>query len=159
MKMHDGLLGAIFAALGLAVIVQSFGFTIPRHLQFGPGLFPRLMGAGMLVCALGLMAGSVRQKLPLIARPEWFSDRRLTLNVVLIPAACVFYYLASTAVGFQVAALVILVGLFMVNGVRPLQAILVGLAITAATTIVFASILHVPLPWGLLTPVSGYLIW
>ena len=60
------------------------------------------------------------------------------------------YVLLGDALGFVVVAPAILVGLFVVFGVRPLHA--AGLAVVASLVIwyVFYKLLRVPLPWGVL---------
>lgn len=159
MKLHDTLLGLIFMALGGAMIALSFSFPAPRHLDFGPGVFPRLMGAGLALAGLGIALHGLWTRGPLVRLPEWLSSGRLTWNVAAIPLACLFYYLLSDALGYTLTALILLTILLVIGGVGVLRAALVALAVAVVTTVLFASILKVPLPWGVLAPVSGWLIW
>ena len=159
MKLHDTLLGLIFVALGGALVVMSYSFPTPRHLDYGPGVFPRLMGGGLSLSGLGIAAFGLSEKAALVRLPDWTTDRRRALNVIAIPLAALVYYAVSGLLGFTLTALVILSALLMIGGVRPLRAALVAVCVSLVTTLLFASILHVPLPWGLLTPVSGWFIW
>ncbi|WP_417725409.1 tripartite tricarboxylate transporter TctB family protein [Salipiger sp.] len=159
MKIHDALLGLIFVALGATVIAFSYSFPTPRHLSYGPGLFPRLTGGGLALSGAALILMSLRHRAALVEWPAWLSDRRLTRNVLLIPGACLFYFLVADTLGFQITATLLLLALLLSGGVAPLRALLVSAAVIAVTTLLFVSILHVPLPWGVLAPISGLFIW
>lgn len=161
MKLNEAVLGAVFCALGLWMIFYSTGLPKPRHLQYGPGLFPTLMGAGLAVCGgIQVIAGLLRWRAaPIIERPVWLGDRRLVLSLAVIPAACLFYYVAAESLGFFFTGLTILIVMLLVGGVAPVRAAVVSLIMITATTMIFASILHVPLPWGVLAPISGWFIW
>ena len=161
MKLHEALLGGLICGLGLWMILYSGGLPKPRHLQYGPGLFPTLIGGGLMICG-GIQAifGIARwRNEPLIARPDWLRDRRLLVNVAAIPLACLFYYLTARKLGFVTSGVLILFAMLMIGGVRPLRALLVSLLLIVVTTLLFVSILHVPLDWGLLAPVAGWFIW
>lgn len=159
MKLHDTLLGLMFFAVGGAVVGMSYFLPTPRHLDYGPGVFPRLMGSGLALSGLGIAAFGLREKAALIHLPDWANDPRLALNVVAIPLAALFYFALAGVLGFTFTALVLLSALFVIGGVPPVRASIVALCVSTATTLLFASILHVPLPWGLLAPVSGWFIW
>ncbi|MGC9447971.1 tripartite tricarboxylate transporter TctB family protein [Cereibacter johrii] len=161
MKLNDAVLGAVFCALGLWIVLYSAGLPKPRHLSYGPGLFPTLMGAGLIVCGgIQTIAGLLRwRSAPIVERPAWLGHRRLILNLAVIPAACLFYYVAADRLGFLFTGLTILVVMLVVGGVAPLRAAIVGLVMIVVVTMIFASILHVPLPWGVLAPISGQFIW
>ncbi|MFV0492236.1 MAG: tripartite tricarboxylate transporter TctB family protein [Pseudorhodobacter sp.] len=159
MKMHDAVLGLIFVIIGAAIVVSSYSFATPRHLAYGPGLFPRLMGAGLALSGVGVIVTGLRRRAPMVEWPAWFSDHRLMLNVLLIPSVCIFYYLTSVWLGFPFTALIILLVLLWSGGVAPLRALIVSAAVVVVTTLLFVSILNVPLPWGILTPISGWFIW
>ncbi|KMK65093.1 tripartite tricarboxylate transporter TctB family protein [Puniceibacterium sp. IMCC21224] len=159
MKLHDALLGVIFVALGATVIAFSYSFPTPRHLAYGPGMFPRLMGAGMALSGAALVVMGLRHRAALVEWPAWLSDRRLTRNVLLIPSVCLFYYLFVTSLGFHITATLLLLALLLSGEVAPLRALIVSLSVVFITTLQFISILHVPLPWGVLAPISGWFIW
>lgn len=161
MKLNESVLGAAFCALGLWTVFYSAGLPKPRHLDYGPGLFPTLIGAGLVICGgIQVIAGLLRWRAaPIIDRPAWLGDRRLVLNLAVIPAACLFYYFTAESLGFLFTGLMILVIMLLVGGVAPVRATAVSLIMITAITMIFASILHVPLPWGVLAPISGWFIW
>lgn len=161
MKLHEAILGAAFCALGAWMIHYSAGLPKPRHLQYGPGLFPMLMGAGLVACGgLQMIFGLLRWRAePLVERPLWLRDRRMMLNLAAIPAACFFYYFAAESLGFVFTGLIIMFVMLLVGGTAPARAAMVSLIMILLTTVIFVSILHVPLSWGVLAPISGWFIW
>ena len=76
------------------------------------------------------------------------------LRVVAVPLAVVFFGLALDPLGFHLTATAALVALFVAFGLGPVRA--AAFAVVAALAIhgVFYSLLRVPLPWGVLTPVA-----
>ncbi|MFD1883364.1 tripartite tricarboxylate transporter TctB family protein [Paracoccus pacificus] len=161
MKLHDALLGLIFVALGLALAAYSFSLPTPRHLTYGPGLFPRLMGVGMALsgAAMAVSALLARTPQPWVQMPDWIGQRSLALSVIIVPAACIAYLLISPFLGFFLTGTILLSVLFALAGNGIPRSVAVALAVAAGATMLFASILHVPLPWGPLAPISGWLIW
>lgn len=161
MKLHEAILGLAICGLGLWMVVYSGTLPKPRHLQFGPGLFPMIIGAGLMICGgVQMVFGVVRWRSePLLTCAGWLRDRRLLANVIAIPLACLFYYFAAVKLGFVIVGTLIMFGMLLIGGVRPLRAFLVSLVLIGVTTLLFVSILHVPLNWGLLTPFAGWFIW
>lgn len=161
MKLHEAILGAAFCAFGVWMILQSAELPKPRHLQYGPSLFPMLIGAGLAVCgALQMVSGLLNWRAEaLVERPSWLGHRSLMLNLATIPAACFFYYFTAEDLGFVLTGLIIMFVMLLVGGVAPVRAAIVSLIMILLASMIFVSILHVPLPWGVLAPISGWFIW
>ena len=161
MKVHDSFIGAFVFLLGAYVAVYANGLTPPRHLQYGPGFFPFLIGIGLAAVGVGIFINGVRNwhaQAPFVV-PDWLSSGRAALKFWILPAAIVFYLIVVIPLGFLATATIILATIFFVNGVPLGRGVALALVIAAIVNIAFASILHVPLPWGVLTPVSRWLIW
>ncbi|WP_321449529.1 tripartite tricarboxylate transporter TctB family protein [uncultured Cohaesibacter sp.] len=161
MKAHDSIVGLVVAILGGAIALYSQSLVPPRHLNYGPGFFPLLIGIGLVLVGGGLIVqGYVtgRDK-PLFYRPRWLENRQLVFRFWIIPIAILFYWLAVTPLGFLATATILLAIIQIANGVRWKLAFGVALITALVVNILFASILHVPLSWGLLTPISGLFIW
>lgn len=161
MRVHDGFVGLFFVVLGGLIVAYSFTLVPPRHLLYGPELFPRLMGSGLvlvggIITAAGVLRGRTE---PLGIRPDWARSPRQALRFWVIPAAFVFFVLAVQPLGFLLTATLILTALMAAGGRPPLKAFGIALVLAIVINIAFASLLHVPLPWGPLTPISGYLLW
>lgn len=79
---------------------------------------------------------------------------RTALRVAVVPLAVVFFGLALDGLGFHVTAAAALLALFMAFGLGPLRSAAFALAAALAIHAVFYSLLRVPLPWGVLTPIA-----
>lgn len=75
--------------------------------------------------------------------------------IVLIAALIYVYF--SQQIGFLLLAPVILTGLLVLGRVSWLKALTIGIVGSVAIYLVFAKLLLVPLPLGLLTPWSGWI--
>ncbi|MDR6953242.1 putative tricarboxylic transport membrane protein [Ancylobacter sp. 3268] len=160
MKIHDSITGGIFALFGVFMLVYAAGLHGARHLAYGPGFFPSLIGGGLVliggaVAWNGLRAG---RREPLAELPA-VSGKGAWLRFAAIPSAILFYVLAADTLGFVLAAAVILAALFTLAGLKLRHGAPVALAVSVLFTVFFASLLHMPLPWGPLRDVSGWLIW
>jgi putative tricarboxylic transport membrane protein len=160
MKLHDTVIGGVFALLGLYMIVYASGLQAPRNLQFGAGFFPSLIGVGLVLTGAGIAWNGFRALAggPLLQMPD-ASVPGSWLRFAAIPLAVVFYLLAANTLGFLLTSIVILTFLFTAARVPLRYGLPVSLAVTVVFSIFFASLLHMPLPWGPLRSVSGWLIW
>lgn len=161
MKVHDIIVGGAIFGLGVFVATTGHSLTPPRHLAYGPGFFPMLIGIGLmavgaLICVRA--AWSLRGS-ALISAPDWMRSGRAALRFWIVPAAIVFYMVAVDPLGFLATASILLSAIFVVNGVTPMRSVSLAVGLAIVVNIVFASLLHVPLAWGVLEPVSGWLIW
>lgn len=161
MRIHNVAMGPIIAFCGIGICLWSFTLPSPNHLQFGPATFPRLMGAGLAFSglAVGVSGWLHRADGPIFRIPEWASQRGPTTRFVAILLAILIYRLVSPILGFFITALGLLFVLMTINGIRPQRAAAASLILSTLINIVFASLLHVPLPWGPFSSISGYLIW
>ncbi|MGQ9371622.1 tripartite tricarboxylate transporter TctB family protein [Azospirillum sp. ST 5-10] len=161
MKVHDVFVGLFFLAAGAFVAAYAATLTPPRHLAYGPGFVPSLIGTAMMLVGGGIVLTALRtvRTAPLWQWPDWAANPRGRWRFAALLAAIAAYVLLVDALGFLLTATLILLALFVVAGMRPPAALAVGVASAAALTVVFASVLHVPLPWGPLQSVSGWLIW
>lgn len=48
MKVHDIIVGGAIFGLGVFVAATGHGLRPPRHLAYGPGFFPVLIGVGLM---------------------------------------------------------------------------------------------------------------
>lgn len=161
MKVHDVIVGGLVLGLGTWVAVTGHGLTPPRHLAYGPGFFPKLIGIGLMAVGalICLRAAWSLRGTALVTAPDWLQSGRATLKFWIIPAAIVFYAVAVDPLGFLATATILLATIFVVNGVAVSRGLPLAFALSVVINLVFASLLHVPLSWGVLEPVSGWLIW
>jgi putative tricarboxylic transport membrane protein len=160
MKVNDIITGGAFALLGAFMLVYARELQPPRHLQYGAGFFPTLIGSGLMLVGAGIAWGGVRAsaggrmlQLPDASAPgSW-------LRFAAIPIAILFYLVAADTLGFLLTATVILTFLFAAAGVRLRAGLPISVVVSLVFTAFFASLLHMPLPWGPLRDISGWLIW
>lgn len=161
MKLHDGAIGTIVACFGAFVAAHARTLNPPRHLDYGPGFFPLLIGIGLMGVGGLIVLNGVRggRGQPLFVAPVWVRSGTMALRFWILPAAIGFYLLAVEWLGFLMTSITILASIMAVNGVSLRRSVGLAVALSVLVNVIFASILHVPLPWGFLTPVSGWLIW
>ena len=161
MKVHDIIIGLVILARGLCVAVYSTTLVAPRNLNYGPGFFPLLVGCGMSLVGvvIALQGGRNLRSMPVVMLPDWTRNAHMALRFWIFPASILFYVLAVDALGFLATATLTLTAAMAAGGIHLFKAFVAGLLVAVAPNIAFASLLHVPLPWGPLTSISGWLIW
>lgn len=156
MRLNDVVPGVFLILFALAVIAYTSTFPSTFGQQIGPGLFPRLIGIGLIGCGVILVISglSARNRVPLVTLGDWASDRSAFTNFLLIPAALLFYILLSDWLGFIVSSLIILITLLCRFGASLPMSLVIAAMATLVIQQVFAGVLLVPLPWGILQPVA-----
>lgn len=154
MRFNDAVIGTAFLLLAGIMIAVTFTFPPFPGQNYGPSLFPRIIGAGIIGCSLLLLlrewAGGRRRWLVL---ESWTRQPARLASFALMLAAMLFYLLASEPLGFIPTAFLIQLVLFLWFGVRPLTAVIVAVVMTIAVQYFFGSLMRVPLPRGVLDSV------
>jgi len=153
MKANDAVVGAVLLVLGLAVLLHVPAFPPIPGQKVGPGLFPGLVAAGLVVCALLLIVSGLRDRArtPWLASGEWTRSPRHVVAFLVTIAGTVAYVLLADRVGFLLVAPLFLLALFLAYGVPRNVAIVTALVVTLVIHFAFYKLLRVPLPWGVLT--------
>jgi putative tricarboxylic transport membrane protein len=152
MQLSDRVTGVVVACLGaLAFYGGTRQPKVPGQ-DIGPAVFPMVVGGGLMLCGLLIAIGIGRTfEAPDAVVPGAPPPSRLRgLLALLPPALLVFYVLAVERLGFLPTAALI-VGITAVALGAPLRLAL-PLAVVAppAVHLVFAKLLRVPLPDGVL---------
>lgn len=152
MKLNDALLGIVFLALSVAVLVTLQGFPKIPGQSIGPGAFPGLIAILLGGCSLALIwrGWRERREQQLVAMGAWLASPRHLLNFSLTVGALVFYVLAAEKIGFLICGAVILLALFLALRVKPYLAVALALVVPVLIHLIFYKLLRVPLPWGVL---------
>ena len=152
MRFNDGVLGAVFLALSIAVLVTIQAFPKIPGQSIGPGAFPGLIAILLAGCSLALIWRGWRERAsqPLVAIGAWLSSPRHVQNFLVTVGALAFYVLAADSLGFLPCGAIILVSLFLTLRVRPHLALVLALVIPVVIHLIFYKLLRVPLPWGVL---------
>jgi len=151
MRLNDTLLGALFLALAIGLILGAQGFHTPPGQKFGPGFFPTIVAGVMAAAALGLIAKGLvnRSGRPWVELDSWFSNPRLVLQGASVFLFLLAYLLLSEQLGFLVVAPILLWALIWLLWGNPLWALAIAVAASFVIHQFFVQVLLVPLPWGL----------
>ena len=152
MKIHDSLLGLLFAALGAAILWTVSAYPQMPGQDVGPAMFPGVAAALLVVFGLMLMTKARRlaDNPRLFALGDWAGSPRHMLAGLSIILGCAAYAMFSNMLGFLIVTPVVLFVWHLAFGVRIPTALVSALLTTAGTWAVFYKGLGVPLPWGLL---------
>lgn len=151
MKISDTVVGAGFVTAGALVVAGTLGYPTLDGGHPGPALFPRILGTLMVALGAGLALQGVRTR-DATQAVEW---RRLHRNVGVVNALFVLggvlaYVGLVERLGFLITGALLLFLLMWRLRVPPLRALVIALAFTTTVHFLFAKILKVPLPLGLL---------
>jgi putative tricarboxylic transport membrane protein len=156
MRFNDALFGLAFLVIAGAMIALTFSFPEFPGQQYGPSLFPRIIGAGIIGCSALLIIKGLRERAagaPWLALDSWTGEPRRVASFALMLGAMLFYVFASDPLGFIPCALLIQLVLFLWFGVRPVTAVAVAIGMTLLVHWFFSSLMRVPLPRGILDSV------
>jgi putative tricarboxylic transport membrane protein len=146
----DRWLGLALALLAAAVLWSSRAFPNVPGQKVGAGFLPMLVGAGLLICALVLVARSFRASAYAGGdKPREAEHVGAPLAVI---ASIVIYIVAADRLGFLLVAPVCLVLVFRALGVGWRAALPWALCGTLLVHLAFYKLLRVPLPWGVFRP-------
>lgn len=151
MKISDSVVGAGFVVAGALIIGETLKFPTLEGGQPGPALFPRIVAGlmiifGALVSILGLRARDTSDK---VAWRELYRNPGF-INALFVLGGVVGYILFVEQTGFLIMATLVTFVLMLRLRVRVLLALAVSIVFTNLVYLLFAKILLVPLPTGML---------
>lgn len=152
MKIHDTLLGLIFVAIGISVLVTASGYPQMPGQDVGPAMFPSLVAVGMVVFG-GILAFRSRRiagPRQIFAVGDWIQSPRHIIAGLSVVLGCIAYATLSNVLGFLILTPLLLLVWHVSFGVRVPTAIASAVITTLVFWAVFYKGLGVPLPWGLL---------
>jgi len=154
-RFNDAVIGAALVVFALAMIAYTRTFPAMPGQDYGPALFPVLIGIGFLICGAILIVGGIRERrtAPLMAGGEWLRSRHHVIDFLAVIGGLVVYILVSEWLGFIPTACLLLFGwLVLFRGGKPASSAAIALAVTLAVNYAFSRLLLVPLPPGVLQP-------
>jgi putative tricarboxylic transport membrane protein len=156
MRLNDAVFGVLLIVFAIAEIAYTRTFPSLHGQAYGPDLFPIMIGVGFLITGAMLTIQGLAQRAghPLLEVGAWADDRRNVVSFALVLLTLLFYIVASDWLGFIPTAFVIMLVLLMSFGARLLTAVVIAALTTLGVQALFARVLLVPLPWGLLQPVA-----
>ena len=156
MRFNDAVFGVILIIFAAAEIAYTQTFPSLYGQDFGPDLFPILIGVGLMLCGAILVVRGIatRAEAPLAVLGDWSRDRRKLINLALLICSLLLYILASDAIGFIPISLIILTVLMIRLGASLALSLSAAVLTTLIIHTLFAKVLLVPLPWGVLLPIA-----
>jgi len=155
MKFDDIRIGVVLGVFSVFVFAVARTFPVIPGQHFGASLFPTLISIGLFICSVLLVAQGWRARRAGAEKPGWPAWLREPISVLrflMVPISLVFYFMASDWLGFLPCSVLLLVVLQRLFGVRWMRALIVAVIVSLVIHVMFYSVLHVPLPWGLLEP-------
>ena len=158
MRLPDRVTGLFLVGLGsLAAYGGSLLPPVPGQ-PVGPNVFPIVIGVGLALCGLMIAFGightfeEEEELIPFEAGQEAAASRgRLYgLRALLPPALLLFYVLAADRLGFILTAGLIVLATSTALGARLKLAVPLALLAPIGVHLIFAKLLRVPLPIGLI---------
>jgi putative tricarboxylic transport membrane protein len=156
MRLNDAVFGLLLIAFAIAEIAYTRTFPTLHGQHYGPDLFPIVIGVGFLITGAILTVQGLAQRAhqPLLEVGAWADDRRNVVSFALVLLALLFYIVASDWLGFIPTAFIIMLVLLKSFGSGWFTSLVIAALTTLGVQALFARVLLVPLPWGLLQPVA-----
>lgn len=157
----DTITGILMAIFGAGLVYSSQEFPLLAGIPYGPWLFPTITGVGLIICATIIgITGILQLKQAAVNAEQSTHETSKPLNpaalrnALAIIIGVVFFALGFKPLGFHITAFTLEFGLLLFFGVHWFKSLLLALSLTLLVHAIFYSILHVPLPWGLLTAIA-----
>jgi putative tricarboxylic transport membrane protein len=154
-RLNDAVIGVVLVLFALAVIGYARTFPAMPGQNYGPALFPTLIGIGLALAGAILIVGGVarRKTDPLVGGGEWLRSGPHLMSFLAVIGGLLLYILISDWLGFILTALPLLFGwLLLFRGGKPASSLAIALGVTLVVDSAFSQLLLVPLPLGLLQP-------
>ncbi|MBN8412845.1 tripartite tricarboxylate transporter TctB family protein [Halomonas cupida] len=152
--MRDFILGLAFMLSGCIVIYVARQYPTMASLQFGPSLFPSLIGGGFLIGGLFLSAKQVPVLKAQYAANAAERDRLLQIRPLLaslLPCVMiVFYIITSEFLGAAVSLAIGIFALMLFRKASLLLSLVVSILASLIIYFIFSTYLLIPLPEGLM---------
>jgi putative tricarboxylic transport membrane protein len=154
-RINDAVIGAVLVLFALAMMWHTRTFPAMPGQDYGPALFPVLIGIGFLITGLILIVSGLRRRKTegWFAGGEWLRSRTHVARFVAVLGGLILYILVSAWLGFIPTALLLLFGwLVLFRDGKPVSSLVIALAVTLVVHYAFSQLLLVPLPLGILQP-------
>ena len=166
MQIDDRYVGLILVVLGAAVFLLARTFPLMAGMPYGPGFFPSIAAVGMVTCGIIItVTGTLRARAAAalpgrapatgpVGSGLGEAARASLFRPLLVALIVIFFGAALPYLGFHITAVVTVAAAAFLFGAGPVTALVLAVAAAFATHAAFYSMLRVPLPWGVLTPVA-----
>lgn len=146
-RLPGVIVGLIFLVTGAYMVLASFAFPdAVQRSDPGPAFVPQLVGTGLIVCA----AFHLWQRPAPQSPNEAYPDRAAILRILMVTAALVVYALVLRDLGFITTTILFLIAaLYLAHSRNLFVLAVVPIGTSVGLYFVFAELLNVALPRGL----------
>jgi hypothetical protein len=145
MNWREQVPAFVWLGVGSAIAIGAYNLGIGAVNNPGPGLFPFVIGLGMVLLSVSIIATSISTAAAPMTRPT----PSQTLTALAVIGALVFYALALERIGFVLCTILFLFGLLTVLGRYDwLVAATASVGMTAGSYLIFTTLLKLHLPSG-----------
>lgn len=151
MKISDTVVGAGFAAAGVLTVAATLGYPSLDGGHPGPALFPRILGTLMAIFGGCLSLRGLRAR-DVSDQVAWLSLHRSQgfVNALFVLSGVIVYIVVADRLGFLVVGTAVMFVLMGRLEVRAGRALLIAAGFTVVVYVLFARVLLVPLPRGII---------
>lgn len=152
MRKGNIIAGLLCAALAVYVIITCLGY--PRAEVYGtgvpgPGLWPGIIAALLLICSIGLIVGTLMMKKEDLPELPMWTDG--TKRVYISMAILTVYVAVLSVVGFLVPSIIMLFLFVQWFSKMPIwKTAIISVAVVLVIYVVFKNFLNVPIDFGLI---------
>jgi putative tricarboxylic transport membrane protein len=153
-RFNDAVLGIVLIGFASIAALATRSFPAMPGQDYGPALFPLIVCGGLAACGLLLVASGIRHRRtqPLVVLDPWARSAKGIGSLALVVGGLVFYILVSETLGFIPTAFLLVAAIMVRLRGRWLSSLVLSAAVTLVIYQVFANLLLVPLPLGILEP-------
>jgi uncharacterized membrane protein len=132
--------GLLLIAIGAAAVLVARNYPFGTALRMGPGYFPIVLGALLILFGVYMLAAGLRQ-------PEKIAGTWSLRALVILPLSLVLFGVLMERAGFVPAMLVLIFGSATASTeFRPVEVLLFSIGLTALSVVVFVWLLGLPYP-------------
>lgn len=157
MRLPDSVTGSFLVVLGAAAAYGGWRLPPVPGQPVGPNVFPLVIGLGLALCGLAIVFGighsfeEEEELIPVEGEAKAAPTGRLySLRALLPPALLLFYVIAAERLGFIITAALMVLATSTALGAKWKLALPLAALAPIGIHLIFAKLLRVPLPGGLL---------
>ena len=147
MTLPDRIVGVVLLTLGVAVVIASLGLPAIPGQPVGPAIFPSVLGVALGLSGLVIFVKPERQAAQKVQRLSVVGTIRLLSPVAVL----ILGYFIMEPVGFLLTGFLIVLSISLLLRGSVVGSLLLSAAMTVVIYTIFASLLRVPLPAGILS--------
>lgn len=139
-------------ALALAILLGGQGYAFSVRGLPGPGMFPAIIGTGLLALSVAWLVGAVLNRYPNDAEVEPPPDRPALIRTIVSFGVVCGSAFSMQSVGYPLTIAVAVIVLTILARGRWRAAVLTGILFSACSFFLVTTVLGVQLPTGILRP-------